>query len=167
MACNAITLNGVFLDCGNVGGLQKIYISPIDAVSGITEGTGGTVTIAMNDTKKFKEFSFRKGNANFTSEGSQDDTAGTYFVTSTVTAQFNKMETAKRTEMVALTKAQCYVIALDQNGLFWLIGKGSYATSNVSAASGAQRADSNNYTLVITSETNELPNEVPVTTGLF
>ena len=32
------------------------------------------------------------------SEGSQDDAAGTYFVTTTLTAQFNKMETVKRTE---------------------------------------------------------------------
>jgi hypothetical protein len=162
MACNSITLSGVALDCSNVGGLSKIYIAPIVDVSGITvSATGTTASITMASGKTFKEFSFRKGNANFTSEGSRDDAAGTYFVTTTLTAQFNKMEAAKRVEMVNLVNAPAYVIALDNNGIYWLIGYGSYGTSSVSAASGAQRGEANAYTLTLTAETNELPYEVP------
>ena len=166
MSCNAVTLLGVALDCGNVGGLEKVYIAPVADVAGISESTG-TVTVTMVEGKKFKEFSFRKGNANFTSEGSQDDAAGTYFVTTTLTAQFNKMETVKRTEMVALARTNCYVIAKDMNGIYWFIGNGSYCIANAGANSGAQRADSNNYTLTITSETNDLPIEVGTVTGLI
>lgn len=167
MACNAITLSGVAIDCGNVGGLKKVYIAPIADVTGVTETSGGTLTVTMASGKTFSEYSFRKGNANFVSEGSADDAAGTYFVTTTLTCQFNKMETAKRTEMLNLIKGQCYVIAQDNNGLYWFIGKDSYISSNVAAASGAQRADSNNYTLTAVAETNELPIELSSTSGLF
>lgn len=162
MACNSITLSGVALDCSNVGGLSKVYIAPVADVTGVTVSTSGTTaTISMAAGKTFKEFSFRRGNSNFASEGSRDDAAGTYFVTTTLTAQFNKMEAAKRVEMTNLVNAPAYVIALDNNGIYWLIGYGSYGSSSVSAASGAQRGEANAYTLTLVSETNELPYEVP------
>ena len=171
MACTTYVLSGIPIDCGSIGGLSKLYIAPVADVVSMTiaaDGLGDAITaITMASNKKFKTFNFRKGNANFTSEGSQDDAAGTYFVTTTLTAQFNKMETVKRTEMVALARTNCYVIAKDMNGIYWFIGNGSYCIANAAANSGAQRADSNNYTLTITSETNDLPIEVGAVTGLI
>lgn len=165
MACTSITLNGVALDCGNVGGLKKVYIAPIDAVTGVTiDSTSGVTAIYMTGTKTFKEFSFRRGNANFVSTGNRDDAAGTYFVETVLTMQFNKMEYAKRNEMVSLVSAPCYIIAQDNNNLYWMIGYGGtdgyYASNNVTAQSGAQLAEGNFYTLTATAQTPSLPYEV-------
>lgn len=163
MACS-ITLTGVALDCGNVGGLKKVYIAPIEDVQaiGLTGITGGTAigTLTMVSGKKFKEFSFRKGNANFVSTGTRDDAAGTVFNSTVVTLQFNKMETVKRTEVDQLSKGNTYVIAQDQNGVNWFIGYGSYAAGSVNGQSGAQMGESNNYVVTLTSETADLPYEV-------
>lgn len=163
MPCS-ITLTGVSLECGNVGGLKELYIAPIEDVSalGFTGTTGGQWlnTITMVSTKKFKKFSFSRGNANFVSTGNRDDAAGTVYNETVVTAQFNKMETAKRTEMVSLSKGNTYVIALDNNGLYWFIGYGSYVSGGVNAQSGAQFGESNNYVVTLTAQTAELPFEV-------
>jgi hypothetical protein len=163
MACTSATLNGIALDCGNVGGLKALYIVDILDVTGITVASGKVTAIEMAEAKKFKLFSFRKGNANFASTGNGDDAAGTNFVETVTTAQFNKMETAKRTEMQALVSANTYVIAQDYNGAYWFIGYDSYNNALVNAASGAAMADANAYTITLTAQTSELPMEVEST----
>ena len=161
MACTSVTLNGIALDCGNVGGLKALYIVDVLDVSGVTVTAGAITAITMVSTKKFKKFDFRKGNANFTSTSNRNDANGTVIVDTTITANFNFMETAKRTEMSALTKANTYVIAKDNNGKNWFIGFESYNGGAVNANSGSQLADANNYVLTLTSQTAELPMEVP------
>lgn len=156
MAC-PITLTGVAIDCGQVGGLKEVYIAPVADVTGITVASGEVTAIAMATGKKFKLFAFRRGNANFVATGNVDDAAGTKYVETVLTAQFNKMETAKRTEMAAIMANQVYIIAKDYNGLYWFIGESGYGYGNVTGQSGAQMADSNNYTLTVTAQTPELP----------
>lgn len=162
MACNSVTLNGVSLDCGNVGGLSAVYIAPIADVSGVTLTTGDTISaITMISGKKFTKYSFKRGNANFVSTGNKNDAASTYFVETVLTVQFNKMETAKRKDMVALASVNSYVIALDNNGIYWFIGYGNFGGSgNATGNSGAQMADANQYTLTITAQTAGLPYEI-------
>lgn len=160
MACVSVTLNGIPLDCGNVGGLKAIYIVDVLDVTGVTVTSGAVTAIGMASGKKFKKFDFRKGNANFTSTSTRNDANGTVFVDTSLTANFNYMETAKRTEMVNLTKANTYVIAKDNNGKNWFIGYDSYAGGAVNANTGAQYGDANNYVLTLTSQTPELPMEV-------
>lgn len=163
MACNNVTLGGISLDCGNVGGLQAVYIAPITDVTGVTVSvTGDTISaIGMASAKKFMKYSFKRGNANFVSTGNKSDAASTYFVETVLTAQFNKMETAKRKDMVALASVNSYIIAQDNNGIYWFIGYGNFGgAGNVTGNSGAQMADANQYTLTITAQTAELPYEV-------
>ena len=137
MACSTV-LTGIALDCANAGGIKKVYIAPITDVTSVTVTAGKVTAITMGEVgKKFKEYSFRKNTASLTKTATKDDAAGTYFVTTTLTAQFNKMETVKRTEMVALARTNCYVIAKDMNGIYWFIGNGSYCIANAGANSGA------------------------------
>lgn len=164
MACTSITLNGVALDCGNVGGLKALYIADVLDATGVTVTSSEVTAIAMVATKKFKKFDFRKGNANFVSTSNRSDANGTVFVDTVITANFNRMETAKRTEMVALTKGNTYVIALDNNGTYWFIGYDSYAGGSVNASSGSNLGDANNYVLTLTSQTAELP--MSITSGV-
>ena len=161
MSCMPFSFTGISLDCGNVGGLKSIYIADVLDVTDITVADGEVTAITMDSTKKFKEFNFRKGNANFSAESTRDDNAGTNFVTTTTTASFNHMETAKRKELQGLSTANTYVIAKDENGKNWFIGYGSYNSGSTSGASGAAMGDANQYEVTLTAMTTELPMEVP------
>lgn len=160
MACTAVTLNGIALDCGNVGGLKKLYITPYTSFNSASLVSDLVTGLALTGSLKFKEFSFRKGNANFVSTGNSDIQAGTNFVDTVVTCQFNKMENSKRTEMVSLVSSPALVIAQDNNDLYWLIGKDYYATSVVNGQTGAQMGEGNFYTLTMNAQTPSLPYEV-------
>ncbi len=162
MSCTSATLTGIALDCGNVGGIKKLYVANIADVSTITYGADGEVTaMTMASGKTFKSYSFRKGNASFTVNGVKDDKNGTYFATTEISAQFNKMEKPKRNEIVELVKANAYVIIQDNNNIYWFIGKDSYVTLTTGAGqSGAAMAEGNFYNIVLMSETNEVPNTI-------
>ena len=133
MACS-ITLTGASLECGNVGGIKTLYIAPIEDVASIGVPVAGVIpTITMVSTKTFKKYSFRRGNANYVSNLSKDDKAGTVYVTTDTTVQLNKMTVALRNEMVQLTKGQFYVIVEDENSELWFIGYGSYNSATTGA----------------------------------
>lgn len=161
MACTT-TLLGIALDCSaNVGGLNALYIVPVSDVSGISLASDGEVSgISMVSGKTFKTYSFKRGNAQFTTTGSHDDKADTSFYTTELTVSFNRQEKLKRKEMLELTKGQTYVIAKDYNGIYHFIGYGSYVSGNVVGNTGAEMGDANNYALTLTSMTPELPNTV-------
>lgn len=162
MACTSATLTGIALDCGNVGGIKKLYIANVSDVSTIAFDADGEVTaLTMAAGKTFKSYSFRKGNASFTANGTRDDKNDIYTAKTDITAQFNKMDKAKRTEIVELVKAAAYVIIKDNNNIYWFIGRDSYVslvTGN--GQSGAAMTDGNFYNIVLSSETNELPGTI-------
>jgi len=162
MACTSATLSGIALDCGNVGGIKKIYAANTADVSTIAfDATGEVTALTMVATKTFKTYSFRKGNASFTTTGARDDKNGTYFAKTEITAQFNKMDKAKRTELVELVKAATYIIIQDQNNEYWFVGKDSYVSLMTgNGQSGANMADGNFYNIVLSSDTEELPNTI-------
>lgn len=162
MACTSATLTGIALDCGNVGGIKKLYVANVADVSTIAYGADGEVTaMTMASGKTFKSYSFRKGNASFTVNGVKDDKNGTYFATTEISAQFNKMEKSKRTEIVELVKANAYVIVKDNNDTYWFVGKDSYVSLTTGAGqSGATMAEGNFYNIVLMSETAEVPNTI-------
>lgn len=162
MACTASTLTGIALDCGNVGGVKKIYVANVSDVSTMVVDASGEVTaLTMSAGKTFKSYSFRKGNASFTTTGNRDDKAGTYFASTEIAIQFNKMEKSKRTELVELLKANAYVIVIDNNNVAWFVGYGSYVSLTTgNGQSGATMAEGNFYNVVLMSETAELPNTI-------
>jgi hypothetical protein len=162
MPCTSAVLTGIALDCGNVGGIKKLYVANVADVSTIAFDASGEVSaITMAAGKTFKSFNFRKGNASFTVNGNKDDKNGTYFATTEISAQFNKMEKATRTEIVELVKANAYVIIKDNNGTYWFVGRDSYVTISTAAGqSGATMGDGNFYNIVLMSETAEVPGTV-------
>lgn len=169
MSCTPVTLSGIALDCGQVGGLSVIYIVDIADVTGVTVASGEVTSIAMDSGKKFKSFKFRKNNASFKTESTRNDENGTVFYQTVTEAKFNKMETAKRTEMSALAKGNTLVIAKDNNGLYWLIGNDSYNYGSVNGDSGSAMSDGNQYIITLTTDTAELPYQIAdafVTNGL-
>jgi len=158
-------LTGAALECGNTGGVKTLWIAPIEDVTTVGAPTAGVISsVTMASSKTFKKYSFRKGNANIVSTLTKDDKAGTGFVNTEITVQLNKMTTALRNEMVQLTKGNFYVIVEDQNHVpgsddgLWFIGYGSYASATSGTGqTGAERAEGNFYSLVLSSETSEYP----------
>ena len=160
MACSTV-LTGIALDCANAGGIKKVYIAPIADVSNVTVAAGAVSAITMKDTKKFKEYSFRKNTASLTKTATKDDAAGTSFVTSEVALRFAKMDNAKRTEMQALLTGNVYVIVLDNNGEYWFLGYDSYCSASAATGeSGTSLGDANQYTINLSAETVEFPQTV-------
>lgn len=162
MACSSASLNGIALDCGNVGGIKKLYVANVSDVSTIAFDASGEVSaLTMAAGKTFKSYSFRKGNASFKTTGARDDKQGTYFANTEIMAQFNKMDKAKRTELVQLVAANAYVIIKDNNNEYWFVGKDSYvALKTGDGQSGADMKDGNFYNIALASETSEVPNTI-------
>ena len=160
MACSTV-LTGIALDCANAGGIKKVYIAPIADVTSVTVAAGAVSAITMINTKKFKEYSFRKNTASLTKTATKDDAAGTSFVTSEVALRFAKMDNAKRTEMQALLTGNVYVIVLDNNGEYWFLGYDSYCSASAATGeSGTSLGDANQYTINLSAETVEFPQTV-------
>lgn len=160
MACSTV-LTGIALDCANAGGIKKVYIAPISDVTAVTVTAGAVSAITMSNTKKFKEYSFRKNTASLTKTATKDDAAGTSFVTSEVALRFAKMDNAKRTEMQALLTGNVYVIVLDNNGEYWFLGYDSYCSASAATGeSGTSLGDANQYTINLSAETVEFPQTV-------
>jgi hypothetical protein len=166
MACNLTALSGLALECDNLGGLSALYAAPVADVTGVTLDVDNQVTgITMAAGKKFVGYSFRKGNASFSTAGSRDDKAGTSFQTTTIETQFNRMQKAARKELQNLFNTNVYVIAKDNNGEFHLIGYdsviGGYAAATaLNATSGKEMGEANSYALTLTAMTRELPYNV-------
>lgn len=162
MACSPISLTGIGLDCGSIAGLKEIYIADVQDVTTITlSGDTQVSGITMATGHTFATYNFKRGNANVVSTGNRNDQNGTYFVENVLTATFNKQETTKRTDLSAISKGNTHVIVKDWNDLYWLLTYETYAYGNVTANTGAALGDANNYVLTLTSQTAELPLEVP------
>lgn len=106
---------------------------------------------------KFQTYSFKRGNAQFTSTGLHDDKSQTTFYTTEISVNFNKQDKYKRNELKEIIKGLNYVIVEDYNGIFHFIGYDSYVTGNVVANSGSEMGDANNYVLTMNSITKNLP----------
>lgn len=166
MGCISAVLTGIAIDCGNAGGIKKIYIAPVEYVT-VTVTGDEVATIIMEASQKFKTYSFRKGNASFVTNGNRDDKQGTYFAKTDVSLQFNKMEKFKRKEIQELIKGNVYVIVEDNNGEKWFIGYDSYVSvETATGQTGEGMADGNFYSLVLSSESPELPYTIASTVVL-
>lgn len=168
MACNTYALAGISIDCSNIGGVSAIYVAPVEDVTGVTFSSGDTETISgitMSSTKKFKQYSFRRGNASATSTGTKDDAAGTIFYQTDVNMTFNRQDAQKRKELNELFKVNCYVIIKHNTGDYQLIGydanAGGYASATtLTTNTGAQMGEANNYSLTLSAQTGSLPYHV-------
>jgi hypothetical protein len=92
-----------------------------------------------------------------TSTGNRNDQAGTSYQMTEIVASFNRMDLAKHSEFNKVAKGNLYVIVKDRNDELWFVGYDHYVTASVTAQSGTASGDANNYSITLSSETNELP----------
>lgn len=144
----------------NLSGVKALYLTNYDELTSFTlDASSNAVTAMTMDTgKKFHKYVAAKDTASMTSTLTRDDTAGTSYVTTEITGQFNKMNEDKRYEMTELQLADLVGLVLDKNGNYWLMGSVDAATMTaMTAQTGAGRDDGNFYNITITDVTGALP----------
>lgn len=160
MSCSQ-TISGLGKDCtANIGGLKKVYIAPYDdgKTIAITSGAISTYT-ASAGASNFMAFNFRAGAASFTSTSQIDATTGVSMVQTQLVMNFGKMEAVKRTEIQALLTGEVQVIAVDNNGIAWLLGKDTpvVPVGAQNGQTGAAKTEANQYSITLQDDAAELP----------
>lgn len=165
MSCNSYSLSGIELGCkDNMGGIKQVWLIDESDVTTVALNSDNTeiATITLASDAKFKSYRFRKGTANMTSTATSDEANGTFSVQSDVALQFNKMETAKRTEIMAMCLGNMKGIVLDNNGKYWFLGKDqAISASAASGETGTAFGDFGGYKVTLTDNSKEMPYEIP------
>lgn len=175
MECNSIALYGIERDCNpNMGGIQKVWMILKSDVTSLTisgsedsdpdnDFIGGKITeiTLASGSGSLNEFNFRKGAASMTSNLQKDDTAGSYYWETDLSMNFQRMETAKRTAVMALTLAEAAAIVKDNNGMYWFLGKDEYLAATAGTGeTGQAKTDANQYTVTLQDSSLALPYEI-------
>ena len=160
MACN-VTLMGIALDCvTNLSGIKAIYLANDASVGNVTVSEE-QITAIDASAGTFYEYIPAKNTGSLTKTLTKDESTGVMYYTNEVVAQFNKMETKKRTELSNIDRGQFKAIVLDSNGKYWFLGYDNYVSASaVTGQTGAGLDDGNFYTLTLTDISAELPYEV-------
>lgn len=161
MSCSQ-TLAGIARDCSsNMGGIKRVLLANQSDVTTITVTSNAVSAITMDTGKKFKEYNFRPGTGSMSSNWQVNSENGVAYVQTDLLMIFNRMETAKRVEIIAMAQADLYGIVEDNNGKYWLLGYEE--PLNISAGdglTGTARTDRNGYSVTLTDNGKELPMEV-------
>ena len=157
MACN-VTLMGIPIDCGtNLSGIKALYLANDASVGNVTVSEE-QITAIDASAGTFYEYIPAKNTGSLTKTLTKDESTGVMYYTNEVVAQFNKMETKKRTELSNIDRGQFKAIVLDSNGKYWFLGYDNYVSATaVTGQTGAGLDDGNFYTLTLTDISAELP----------
>ena len=149
---------GIALDCGtNLSGVKAIYLANDSSVEGVTV-TEGEISAIDASAGTFYEYIPAKNTGSLTKTLTKDESTGVMYYTNEAVAQFNKMETAKRSELANIDRGHFKAVVLDSNGKYWFLGKDNYVSASaVTGQTGAGLDDGNFYTLTLTDISAELP----------
>ena len=83
---------------------------------------------------------------------------GTTYVETDLLMVFNRMDTTKRLEIVALAQGELVAIVEDNNGNMWYLGHDEPLTLNAGdGLTGTARADRNGYSVTLRDNSLEMP----------
>lgn len=161
MACTQ-TLTAIARDCTpSQGGIRRAYYANFSDVSAITVTSGKISAITMAASSKFYQIDLPKQTGSLSSNWQVNNDNGTKYVQTDLLMVFNRMETTKRTAMMALAQGDYAFIVEDNNGAFWYLGKEEpVVISAGDGLTGTQRADRNGYSVTMQDASSELPYEV-------
>lgn len=165
MACSQ-TLAGLPVQCDtSKGGINKVYIAEYPGIgtSGITSGltidSAGTVS-AISTASTFYEYNFKRNTGSMTSTLNIDAANGTNYVSTDLVLQFNKMDTAKRLEMSALSLGELLVLCVDSNNKVWVLGVNEPVSASAGTGqTGQAKADGNYYQITLQANDDTFPLE--------
>lgn len=164
MACGSVELKGIGLGCkDHTGGIKEVYLAKEDDFQTIDVDpeTNQIRDIQMKDSAKLKTYRFRKGTSDMTSTASSSEENGTFSVQTAINLQFNKMETSKRMEIMALCIDSVRGVVRDNNDKYWFVGKDSpLSVTSATGATGKAYGDFGGYNITLTDDSKEFPFEL-------
>jgi hypothetical protein len=145
MAC---LINDIIaLDCINgLGGVKEMYV--FAGTFGSATEVSGEVT-AIDGTGSFYQFYLPKDTASVTESINVSQTNGTVFYQPELTAIFQKMEAAKRNQILLLAQNRdLRIVYVDNNNISWLMGveRGCIVSAGT-ATTGTAVGDANSYSI--------------------
>lgn len=149
--------SGYTIDCReSIGGIKRLLIANFSSVSQTMTISSEVITaITMISSAKFYEFQQVKETSNFTEAIRVSDVNGTVGYETTLTAIFNKGDTALRNQVRLLAQSPLMIIIQDRNGKYWLMGKECAAEMTTgNHTSGTVMADRNGYELTFVAKEN-------------
>lgn|SRR5574343_9995 len=150
MACNSLNL-GIAADCSNnMGGITKVYLTPLSNITSYTESGGTVSAISMTSSTYFYAFNFNRNSATFTENLTKNVEAGSALYEQTVTITIPKRETAKRNALALVAVGDLGCVIKDSNAKYWYLGavEGVYV-SEMTSTSGTAKADGSNYVVTL------------------
>lgn len=165
MACSQ-TLAGIINDCAaNMGGIKEVYLANKADVT-VTVTTNKVTAITMASTAKFHKYQFRPNTSSMSSNYQVNQENGVAYVQTDLQMVFNRMETTKRVEVVAMAQGELCALVRDCNGLLWFLGYDApLLLSAGDGLTGTARTDRNGYSVTLQDNSLELPHEVLEGTG--
>ena len=151
MAC--LINSALALDCmDSLGGVKVAYILAGEIAS-TTENVGGEIT-DVNGTGSFYEFQLAKDTAFYNETITPSNTNGSLFYQGELTIVLQKMDAAKRNQILLLAQNRDLRIAfVDNNNVTYIAGLSrGMVMSSGTAATGTAVADLNGYTLTFQSQ---------------
>lgn len=154
MACSNLTAGFLDLCNDSTGGIEAIFIAN-GPVESITETAGNITAITVGGAaltpSDFFEFQVPRQTSSITETTNVSQENGTLVFDQQVTMVFNKLDAAKRDQLLLIAQATTMVcVAKDGNGTYWSIGaeNGSFLIS-ATATSGTAYSDRNGIEMVI------------------
>ena len=153
------SLAGITRDClANIGGIAKVWLANYANVSSLTESAGAITAITMLNSEKFKEYQFARNTASLSSNYTVNAENGTTYVESDLVMVFNRMDTSKRLEIVAMAQGELVAIVEDNNGNMWYLGHDNpLLLSAGDGLTGTARGDRNGYSVTLHDMSDEMP----------
>jgi hypothetical protein len=144
-----------------MGGIVEAYAINKEQIESFTITDNVVSAVAVADGEKFKLFSFARNTGSMTSTYTSDPATGVRYVTTDLVLQFNRMETAKRVEIMALAQNELCLIVKDANGKYWLLGHDEpVMATGAEGVTGTARGDRNGYSITLQDTSLEMPYEV-------
>ena len=111
-------------DCSaSLGGISEVYIANHGEIVGKPTITTEKVSaITMESGKYFNKYEFRANTANAVTTWNINNETGSKYTSTDLVLKFNRLETTKRAEIMALALADLAVIFKDANGKYWYMG---------------------------------------------
>ena len=142
---------GYVLGCkDSTGGVRNVYLANFSGATTFTVD-GSDVITAITSSPSFYKYECPKQTAGVVETATVNVQNGTVLYSQVLTLVLNKMSADMRNEMMLLAKAPLFVIAEDQNGLFWLLGKqNAVDLTTGTSGTGTNFGDRNGYSLTFT-----------------
>ena len=157
-----VLISGRTLDCrDSVGGIKRLLITELANKATLTTTAGAISAFTLATGKQFWSYEQVRETSNFSEAIQASVENGTLAYETTLTAIFNKGETATRNQIRLLAQNRLMIIAEDRNGKYWLIGEANGAELTAGTyASGTAMGDRNGYELTFVAKEVEPIKEV-------